>query len=229
MTSLSDSRCWMLSVEITSMPASSSCSTSCQRFSLREPGALVWAYSSTSTTSGRRARMASTSISCSTVSRYSTSRRGITSRSRDLLGGLDAAVGLDDPDHDVGAALGAADALAEHLVRLADAGRRTEVDAQRASGHLRSAYIRPVERIERQVERAARGPPARRGRRGRDRWCGRRSATAPRRARGRVRRRPAAPAGGRWRSRCAGSSPDADAVTASTGTSASAASPFSAR
>src|ERR1019366_2600517 len=37
-TSLSDSRCWMLTVEITSMPASSISSTSCQRFALREPG-----------------------------------------------------------------------------------------------------------------------------------------------------------------------------------------------
>ena len=37
-TSLSDSRCWMLTVEMTSMPASSSSSTSCQRFSCRAPG-----------------------------------------------------------------------------------------------------------------------------------------------------------------------------------------------
>ena len=62
-TSLSDSRCWMLSVEMTSMPAASSSSTSCQRFALREPGTLVWASSSTSACAGLRARMASTSIS----------------------------------------------------------------------------------------------------------------------------------------------------------------------
>ena len=37
-TSLSDSRCWMLTVEITSIPASSSSSTSCQRLAFREPG-----------------------------------------------------------------------------------------------------------------------------------------------------------------------------------------------
>ena len=37
-TSLSDSRCWMLTVVMTSMPASSSSSTSCQRFSCRLPG-----------------------------------------------------------------------------------------------------------------------------------------------------------------------------------------------
>ena len=68
-TSFSDSRCWMFTVEITSIPASSSCSTSCQRFSFFEPGALVCAYSSTRTTSGRRARTASRSISCSTAPR----------------------------------------------------------------------------------------------------------------------------------------------------------------
>ena len=62
-TSLSDSRCWMLTVEMTSMPASSSSSMSCQRLALREPGTLVWASSSTSATSGLRARTASTSIS----------------------------------------------------------------------------------------------------------------------------------------------------------------------
>ena len=74
-TSLSDSRCWMLTVEITSMPAASSSSTSCQRFSLREPGTLVWASSSTSATSGRRARTASTSIS-SNVGAAVLERRG---------------------------------------------------------------------------------------------------------------------------------------------------------
>ena len=55
-TSLSDSRCWMLTVEMTSIPASSSSSTSCQRFSCLAPGMLVWASSSTSATAGRRAR-----------------------------------------------------------------------------------------------------------------------------------------------------------------------------
>ena len=62
-TSLSDSRCWMLTVEMTSMPAASSSSMSCQRFSFRDPGTLVCASSSTRATCGRRARTASTSIS----------------------------------------------------------------------------------------------------------------------------------------------------------------------
>ena len=39
--------CWMLTVEMTSMPASSRVSTSSQRFACSEPGALVWASSST--------------------------------------------------------------------------------------------------------------------------------------------------------------------------------------
>src|SRR5712691_6228638 len=78
-TSLSDSRCWMLTVEITSMPASSSSSMSWHRFALREPGTLVWASSSTSTRRGCRARMASTSISSNVAPRYSRVFRGMTS------------------------------------------------------------------------------------------------------------------------------------------------------
>ncbi len=44
-------------------PASSSSSTSCQRLAWREPGALVWASSSTSISAGRRASAASRSNS----------------------------------------------------------------------------------------------------------------------------------------------------------------------
>ena len=46
-SSLSDSRCWMLMVVMTSMPAASSSSTSWARFSCRLPGTLVCASSST--------------------------------------------------------------------------------------------------------------------------------------------------------------------------------------
>ena len=60
---ISDSRCSMFSVLITSTPASRISSTSCHRLALREPGVFVWARSSTSTTSGRRSRTASTSSS----------------------------------------------------------------------------------------------------------------------------------------------------------------------
>ena len=44
------------------------------------------------------------------------------------LGGVPAAVGLHEPDDDVGAALEPAAALVEHRVGLADPGCRTEVD-----------------------------------------------------------------------------------------------------
>ncbi len=53
--SLTDSRCWMFIVLITSMPASRSSSMSCQRLAWRSPGALVWASSSTARRAGRRA------------------------------------------------------------------------------------------------------------------------------------------------------------------------------
>ena len=55
--------CWMLSVVSTSMPASRSSSTSCQRLGWRQPGALVWASSSINATCGRRASIASRSNS----------------------------------------------------------------------------------------------------------------------------------------------------------------------
>ena len=51
------------------------------------------------------------------------------------VGGVPAAVGLDEPDDDVGAALGSAVALAEHGVGLADARRRAEVDPQLPATH----------------------------------------------------------------------------------------------
>ena len=53
-TSFRLSRCCTLIVEQTSMPASSSSSTSCQRLGWREPGALVCASSSTRISAGLR-------------------------------------------------------------------------------------------------------------------------------------------------------------------------------
>ena len=85
--------------------------------------------------SGWRARTASTSISLSVVPRYSIVVRGITSRSPICACGLLATVGLDEPDDDVGAALLAATAFAEHREGLADAWRGAEVDPQRAARH----------------------------------------------------------------------------------------------
>ena len=59
----------MLTVEMTSMPASSSSNTSWYRFSFRLPGTLVCASSSTNATFGCRASAASTSISSNSLSR----------------------------------------------------------------------------------------------------------------------------------------------------------------
>src|SRR6185437_9352337 len=60
-------------------PAASSSSTSCERRVCREPGALVWASSSTRRSAGRRASAASRSNSCRVMPRYATARRGSTS------------------------------------------------------------------------------------------------------------------------------------------------------
>ena len=120
-TSLRLARCWMLTVEITSMPASSSSSTSCQRFSLRLPGTLVCASSSTSTTSGLRARIASTSISSNVWPRYSSDAAGNDLEVADLGDRLGPIVRLDEADDDVGAALVAPPTFVEHREGLADA------------------------------------------------------------------------------------------------------------
>ena len=73
----------MLTVEMTLMPAASSSSMSCQRFSLRLPGTFVWASSSTSASCGWRASTASMSISSNCVTAVGRAcARGMTSRSR---------------------------------------------------------------------------------------------------------------------------------------------------
>ena len=55
--SATESRCWMLQVLTTSIPASSMTLTSSQRLVRADPGALVWASSSTRATAGCRARI----------------------------------------------------------------------------------------------------------------------------------------------------------------------------
>ena len=103
---------------------------SCQRLVLREPGTLVWASSSTSATFGCRAEHG--------VDVHLLERRppvgqraaGDHLEALDHLGRVLAAVGLDEPDHHVGPALGAAVALAEHGVGLAHPGRCAEVDPE---------------------------------------------------------------------------------------------------
>ncbi len=68
-TSLSDSRCWMLTVETTSIPASRISSMSCQRLAFFEPGTLVCASSSISASLGLRAMTAPASSSVKAVPR----------------------------------------------------------------------------------------------------------------------------------------------------------------
>ena len=139
-TSLSDSRCWMLTVVMTSMPASSSASTSCQRFSLRRsPGTLVWASSSTSTTSGCRARTASTSISVeggAAVGRPARAARPRGPRACAAVCGRPW-VSTKPTTTSVPRSTPAL-ALVEHRVRSCPTpGRGAEVDAQLARGHGR--------------------------------------------------------------------------------------------
>src|SRR5438067_560610 len=74
------SRCWILTVLMTVMPASSRSWTSCQRFSYFEPGALVWASSSTRATAGCRWMTASVSISSTVTPLYGIFLRGTVSR-----------------------------------------------------------------------------------------------------------------------------------------------------
>ena len=125
----------MLTVEMTSIPASSSSSMSCQRFSWRDPGALVWASSSTSATAGRRASSASRSISSSVDAAVLEPRSGNDLEPLDHLRGVLAPVGLDEADDDVGAAGEPAAALVEHRDGLAHPGGRPEVDAMPTACH----------------------------------------------------------------------------------------------
>ena len=151
--------------------------------------------------------------------------RGTTSRSPSCAAVLAPAVGLDEPDDDVGAAVVPPAALVEHRERLADAGRGAEVDAELAARHRRlslRAHCQPVEgevelehvdpRLAEEAERAAVGVLV-------DQLVDRRRRSGP--APGDSRR--LQPGVGHRDVRV---EPGPDAVTASTGTFTSAASPF---
>ena len=99
------------------------------------PGTLVCASSSISATSGARAMIASTSISSNVDPRYSTARPRHDLQVADRSCGQGPSVRLHEPDHDVGAALTAPMALAQHREGLADAGRVADVDAELAALH----------------------------------------------------------------------------------------------
>ena len=97
---------------------------------VRLPGTFVWASSSTSTTCGRRTRIASTSISSSTAPPVLDLLAGHDFEVADLLRVVRPPVRLDEADDDVGAPLRPPPALVEHGEGLADAGDGAEVDAQ---------------------------------------------------------------------------------------------------
>ena len=120
------------------MPAASSSSTSCQRLAWREPGALVWASSSTRSSAGWRARARVEIELLERPCRGSRARwRGRTLQPLEQAGRLGAAVGLDDADDDVEAfgALGAGGL--EHGEGLPDAGRGAEEDLELAAARSR--------------------------------------------------------------------------------------------
>ena len=130
----------MFTVEITSIPASSSSSTSCQRFSLREPGTLVCASSSTSATVGLARRGPRRRPSPRTSApRYSIDRRGTTSRSPIASAVRGRPWVSTKPTTTSVPRSCAAPALVEHGERLADARRRAEVDAELTASHRRDA------------------------------------------------------------------------------------------
>ena len=101
----------------------------------RDPGTLVCASSSISTTSGCRARTASRSISSQVELRYSTFFRGTTGRCG-AAPSYRALVGLDEPHHDVGAALEAPPSLVEHGAGPCRRRRRARYTGTAQSGDL---------------------------------------------------------------------------------------------
>ena len=137
-TSLMDSRCWMLTVEMTSMPAASSSSTSCQRLAFREPGDVGVRQ----LVHEGNLRMAGEH--CVEVhllegrSAVLLGAAGDDLEVPDLLGGARPSMGLHVPDDDVGAAVAAAPALVEHGEGLADTWGGAQVHAQRSPSHVPS-------------------------------------------------------------------------------------------
>ena len=105
-------------------------STSSQRLARGEPGTFVWASSSTSATVGRRAMIGVG------IHLLDDDAAVLDATARDDLEAVEQLervrppVRLDEADHDVRAALAPSMALLEHAVRLADAGRHAQVDAQ---------------------------------------------------------------------------------------------------
>jgi hypothetical protein len=147
-TSLRLSTCCTLKVVWTSMPASSSARTSCQRFSNRDPGR--WCAPARRRAPGwLRASAASRSSSVSVAPRYSTRRRGNHSSPSQQCSRLDAAVRLDEADHDVDALAAQPLRTREHRERLPDPRCGAEVDLQPAAARLRRFALHRGEQLRR--------------------------------------------------------------------------------
>ena len=132
--------CWMLTVDMTSMPAASMASTSCQRFALREPGALVWASSSTSASCGARREHGIQVELVEVTPRCSIVARGMTSSPSSIAAvAARPCVSTTATTTSLPSAL-QAPALFEHRVRLAR--RRVRRRASPAGGH--EACVRPL-------------------------------------------------------------------------------------
>ena len=132
MTSLSDSRCCTFSVDSTVMPAARMSSTSCQRLACREPGALVCASSSIDHHGGAAGQHGVHVELGQLDPAVGQLAPGQHLEALEQRGGPGPAVRLDQPDHDVGAAVGPPVGLAEHGEGLPDARCGAEVDPQLA-------------------------------------------------------------------------------------------------
>ena len=131
-TSLSDSRCWMFTVVITSMPASSSSSTSCQRLALRRAGDVGVGQL---VDQGHLGSAGQDGVQVHLGERRPAvldHAAGHHLQALDQRRGVLPAVGLHEADHHVGPAASAPVALGEHGVGLAHARGRAHVDAQGA-------------------------------------------------------------------------------------------------
>ena len=96
------------------------------------PGALVWASSSIRHSSGARLRIARQVHLLEHRLAVAHAQAGQHRQALGDLGGLGAAVGLEQADHDVAARLELGVTLEQHAEGLADPGRHPEEDLQAA-------------------------------------------------------------------------------------------------
>jgi hypothetical protein len=130
----SDSRCWMLTVETTSTPAASSSSTSCQRLVARARHVGVGELVDQGDSRGSTQHRVHVHLrECGVAVLQFLGRHMLHAVQHDL--GTRAVVVFHEGDHAVGAALDAAVRFGQHRVRLADAGRRAQVDPELAASH----------------------------------------------------------------------------------------------